>query len=690
MDTSVTKPPSLPSPSPRAPAPPPPLVIPRKSLIRANNDVENYLVVNPIHQKFLQNSRFFSYFQNSLQKICPIQTEIIQQHLPTAEDNRDDDDNQLLDFNIRLSGTRENIQSGRDVIKILLEKIQTKVYTDEKVKAWFRYPPAISIVQKIMDKIDNVLTVCELIDYTDDDLIVHYFNYTSNDAQEIDKIIFNNILDETILLPLDNQQTIKLQTEINEIIESQQNQETIFVALNEIINRKYGRKNEEQIIIFGHIDLVNKFKKKFHNLIDRYRLITFKLKQMGSTHKDYLLNDCSTEIWQIEEQYRDDGVNIRLTQDEFDSPEYLKDEIESSVNQLLSQSKTKRFKSIELFSDIAEKECLYIKNIAKKNHCYIEIKLKTKLNIHVIPKAAVITPPSSKRIIEQSNLLCISPDVFKRARMTNGGLIEVFIGDIALQKVDTIVVSSTLTGLKEVIIERAGGLQQNPVENEKQFGTFTLTETNAGQLSCKKILFSNWLPKFTSNENVLRKSVQTFISQSIQYATRQQSQQQDMKIESIAFVVPDLSGDSIAKENILAHEMMNETKHQIELKKSFLKISFILLPEQQTLYKQFSTIIETMQTDNNGYAQFYWSTSIMKITLTSSSQEYLDKCEAKLKNYLNRCMIKLEVTKDGFKEWNQHMINAYYKFCKERCVLPQIIENNKEQKLELIGTNNGT
>ncbi|CAF2676147.1 unnamed protein product [Rotaria sp. Silwood2] len=58
------------------------------------------------------------------------------------------------------------------------------------------------------------------------------------------------------------------------------------------------------------------------------------------------------------------------------------------------------------------------------------------------------------------------------------------------------------------------------------------------------------------------------------------------------------------------------------------------------------------------------------ITLTSSNSEHLTKCEKRINNYLKRSIFKM--TLNGFNNWNQDMINAFYKYSKDRCVLPKL------------------
>ena len=68
------------------------------------------------------------------------------------------------------------------------------------------------------------------------------------------------------------------------------------------------------------------------------------------------------------------------------------------------------------------------------------------------------------------------------------------------------------------------------------------------------------------------------------------------------------------------------------------------------------------------------------ITLKSSNDDCLTKSEEKINNYLRRLLYKMIL--DGFTNWNQYMINAFYKYSNDRCVLPKI---DNQQQIVLYG-----
>lgn len=79
---------------------------------------------------------------------------------------------------------------------------------------------------------------------------------------------------------------------------------------------------------------------------------------------------------------------------------------------------------------------------------------------------------------------------------------------------------------------------------------------------------------------------------------------------------------------------------------------------------------------------------VIKIMLIAPESNHISKCQEKINNHLNRCISSFKITdSDGiFHNWEQNSINAFYKFCKDKCVLPQI--NKTGNELELSGSVN--
>ena len=60
-------------------------------------------------------------------------------------------------------------------------------------------------------------------------------------------------------------------------------------------------------------------------------------------------------------------------------------------------------------------------------------------------------------------------------------------------------------------------------------------------------------------------------------------------------------------------------------------------------------------------------------------------CQDKITRHLSRYTTSAKLThvNDIFHSWNQHLINSFYKYCKDQCVLPKF--DQTENILELIG-----
>ncbi|CAF2676130.1 unnamed protein product [Rotaria sp. Silwood2] len=584
----------------------------------------NYIVDDDIHIQFFRNPKFLPYLINYIkQETFSIEIDIKQVNSK--------DDKSLLNYTIKLMGKKKQNRIVENFINNLFQSIKCKTYHQNKIKKWLFNLTLIDIIQNILDNENYLFSVCQFSRLNNKILEIYYFDDEKfNSFQnliEFDNIIQNQILQENILLSSNkylqtiefidiNTQKILSKYDVtpteqyeeefdNNMNQYEQNNMFISVTRNPYYNNR--KKTKYIIKIFGYKKFVNEVLQKFKDLFDKYRLRRYKFSQMSSDQLEYLANFCTEELHNIEREFPNDYIKLNIRQNQFYASQYLKNEIQNSIINLLSNLQTTTLKSIELYYDIADKLYLNIKNIAQQNRCYCELKLKKKLKSYQIPKSNQNTSIILKSFIEQSNLFCSSPFVFCQTKLTNGS-IDVLMGDIALQKVDIIIILSTSFGLKESLIERAGEIieQQNKT-NSIPF----ITETTGGKLNCKKILFVNWsLPTMTTNDDHLSDSIQLFISKSIQYVIMD-SQQSNLKIQSIAFAVP----DSCKQEQILAEEMIEETINQINMTKSVsLKVSFILLPDQQILHRQFLNVIQTIQTIKDSFGIFYCSAS-SKISL---------------------------------------------------------------------------
>jgi hypothetical protein len=68
------------------------------------------------------------------------------------------------------------------------------------------------------------------------------------------------------------------------------------------------------------------------------------------------------------------------------------------------------------------------------------------------------------------------------------------------------------------------------------------------------------------------------------------------------------------------------------------------------------------------------------MTLMALDADHLTKCEEKIHNYLKRSVSKIIL--GGFQQWNQYMINAFFKYSNDRYVLSKL---NDQQDIVLYG-----
>lgn len=82
---------------------------------------------------------------------------------------------------------------------------------------------------------------------------------------------------------------------------------------------------------------------------------------------------------------------------------------------------------------------------------------------------------------------------------------------------------------------------------------------------------------------------------------------------------------------------------------------------------------------------FQWRITVVKIKLIGSADEKLVNCQKKMNKYLESCVTitKLIDSTGIFQYWNQCTINAFYKYCKDNCVVPRV--DQKGRKLKLFG-----
>ncbi|CAF3044956.1 unnamed protein product [Rotaria socialis] len=641
---------------------------------RSMGITEDYLVDNPIQVKFMSNPKFCSTLKKYFEKTFAVLIVIKQP----------DDDEEENTYTIQISGEfAERVQSCRNELDNMFRSIQKEIVcANDKIQSFLAYHRcAVDIIQNILNH-KKEFVVIELKNIKT--CVIHYFKYKMPFyMHNINETIKNNALEVTLILPFHSEQTIKCSEDFQQKIqENNLAEDMISIRLIDMLDdhvpKFIKQKRRQQLRIFGYHKTVREFEQQYKEWFNRYQLNTFSL-QLNPMQMDYLTHVCSASVREIERRYHSDGVSLQIKSNEFIAPLYVTEEVVTQINDLFSNMKTVKFQTAEIFQAIAEREIERLQCIAHRNQCHIHQHEFATDNsrAYIVPKAIdsnTIEKASSKFLLAQSNLFGLSTDVIRKVQLSKGS-ISVCIGDIAKEKADVIVVPSTSNGLCERIIEQAG-LNVNTLtyQPNQQKSNIKFIEAQSKQLLCKSILFSNWTPPITSDDNTFRRSAQGFIAKSIQYAITQ------LNAESVAFALPDLYD----KEDTITNAIVEETKRQLE-RSSTVDVSFVFFYDQKELFDMFATEMEKL----HSFLEFSFPTITMQITLLSSSRKSLKKCQNKIESYLKRLMTKskLEFKNDdrAFKQWNQHLINAYYFYCKERCVLSIILDNSNRQVIELCG-----
>lgn len=139
-----------------------------------------------------------------------------------------------------------------------------------------------------------------------------------------------------------------------------------------------------------------------------------------------MLDNCLEELKDIENEYKDDNVKIRIRQKEFNAPQYLIEKIKEKISELMFLLATSQFKKIGNSFILTNEQIKQLNQIARGNKCRIEkIDTKTEREVYSIPKTLSQSSNTSTFIIEQSNEFCSSLSM-RKISVLNGS-IEIYL-----------------------------------------------------------------------------------------------------------------------------------------------------------------------------------------------------------------------------------------------------------------------
>ncbi|CAM4934412.1 unnamed protein product [Rotaria socialis] len=575
---------------------------------------------------------------------------------------------------LELSGVKIAAQLAHDHVKALFQMVKTKIYNNENTD---KNNSAIDTIQKIFDN-HNVFTIWEKTDVLSGYYVVHYFGPDHPfhvSERSIDHIVYNEIVyvKDMIVSNLDSMHANfrnELDQFINQRKQEQQNLQTLA-----IIYCEYWLQTELKFSFFGQKRLVNNARKQLQYLLNKHEMKTINI-ELDSTQREYLLENCILQLNSIELEHRNDNVKIQIRENVYYAPQYLTSKIKKMINALIFHTATISFQCIENACTVTTSEQLDLEQITRKHNCQMDrIDLQSTNELIQLPKARTISTikSTSPSIIQESNQFITKLMTLNRIVTSSCG-IEIHKTQDSIEKNADITIISEITAASEEQI----ALDRDNVHSE------TNTHSN--------ILVVPWMPpavEFDSiqSDNILENSITKFISTCLtQIASLPTNDVKRIALSTEAW-------GNYSNKKQLAEKMISALRFQLETETfhnrhwTFL---FFFNEKQSDMFDFFTQAISSMQHETGVYKKFYCPISTITITLKTSRNVNINKCQNAINDYFRKHIITKTEVNDAFNSeiWNQHMINVFYKYCIEKSVFPKIYsidEKNGAQQLELLG-----
>lgn len=124
----------------------------------------------------------------------------------------------------------------------------------------------------------------------------------------------------------------------------------------------------------------------------------------------------------IEEEYKDDGVKIRIRQKNFSAPQYLSGTVRYKINELMFHVLICQYHKIGDSFVLTTQQHEQMQKLVQSHHCRIEkIQTRTSTEVYSIPKALSLVSNPSNSIIDQSQQFSARMSVRKIA-VANGSI----------------------------------------------------------------------------------------------------------------------------------------------------------------------------------------------------------------------------------------------------------------------------
>ena len=128
----------------------------------------------------------------------------------------------------------------------------------------------------------------------------------------------------------------------------------------------------------------------------------------------------------IEEEYKDDCVKIRIRQKDFSAPQYLAEKIRQKINELMFRTFICQYQKIGDAIILSAQQHEQIQRLIASFNCRIEKKeTKTSMEVYSIPKALSSSVNTANSITEQSQEFSATLSV--RKLTVSHGSIEIYL-----------------------------------------------------------------------------------------------------------------------------------------------------------------------------------------------------------------------------------------------------------------------
>ncbi|CAF3834464.1 unnamed protein product [Rotaria sp. Silwood1] len=402
---------------------------------------------------------------------------------------------------------------------------------------------------------------------------------------------------------------------------------------------------QRYIHLYGLIDIVQEVEKQIKQIKKQCASTTFKL-CLEPKQIEFLLDVYHDQMKALETNFNDANIIEPLKKGEFTAPSYLHDRIEEEI--MLSAALCKPI-SYEIqekaFGLIALNECTNLKNIARQYRSQIEIHEETTKKTYKIPKA-------------------LTQDVSNKL---TAAAITVQKGDLAEEKIDLVVVSSTSKYLCDGILQKAGESVKKEYNTAAKSSPSEIFEIDSGKLQCRRLLFLTWQINQTSQE-AFYQSIRNFVSTAVQHAIK-------FNHTSIAFPAMGC-GKYCFDKSIVAHEMLTEAQRQLLSANVLLQINFIILSDQNDVFEIFKAKLESLQKGEyaarkDNYITYNFTT--LTIIIVSNIIEKQEECKKALEDYVHKSIsVSEQHDLSGLKKWTQPTIDSFYMYCLQRLVVPEM------------------